>query len=119
VRAAASCSAGVRPSAGHGAGFHLLAQPRDPDLEELVEIAREDGEESSAVEQRVALVARFVEDAGVELQPGQLAVEVGKVGAVLRRSSGAGRDHGSGGSSGFDGGHLTSGSWRVRSSGLA
>ena len=41
----------------------LLAQAGDPDLEELVEVAREDRQELDPLEQRVALVARLVQDA--------------------------------------------------------
>ena len=64
--------------AGDLAGLDLLAQAGDADLEELVEVAREDGQELDPLEQRVALVARLVEHAGVELEPRQLAVEVGE-----------------------------------------
>ena len=100
---------GRRPAIGGAAdraGLHLLAQPGDADLEELIEVAREDGQELGPLQQRVALVAGLVEDAGVELEPGQLTVQVRQVRAVLGRSSRAGRDHGSRGCSGFDGGHL-------------
>ena len=48
---------------GRLAGLDLLAEPGDPDLEELVEVAREDGQELHPLEQRVALVAGLVEDA--------------------------------------------------------
>ena len=50
---------------------------RDPDLEELVQVRGEDGEEPNALEQRVAGVLRFVQDACVELQPRPLASEMG------------------------------------------
>ncbi len=62
---------------GDAAGLDLLAQAGDADLEELVEVAREDRQELDPLEQRIALVARLVQDPGVELEPGQLAVEVG------------------------------------------
>ena len=58
------------------ARLDLLAQAGDPDLEELVEIAREDREELDPLEQRVALVARLVQHPRVEFQPGQLAIDV-------------------------------------------
>ena len=75
--------------AGDLAGLDLLAQAGDPDLEELVEVAGEDGQELDPLEQRVALVARLVEDAGVELEPRQLAVEV-REGRLRARARGAG-----------------------------
>ena len=56
------------------AGFDLLAQTRDADLEELVEVAGEDGQEANALEERVALVTSLVEDAGGEVEPRQLPV---------------------------------------------
>ena len=58
-----------------GVGQVLAAQAGDADLEELVQVGREDREELHALEQRVADVACLVEDARVELDPGQLAVE--------------------------------------------
>ena len=72
--------------AGDLAGLDLLAQTGDPDLEELVEVAGEDGQELDPLEQRVALVARLVQDARVEVEPRQLAVEVGerRLGAASR-----------------------------------
>ncbi len=78
----------------------LLAQPGHSNLEELVEVRREDRKESRALECRVALVTRFIEDARVELQPAELAVDVregrrvavaaGRASARGRRSGGAG-----------------------------
>ncbi len=68
-----------RPAVGRPgdlAGLDLLAQAGDADLEELVEVAGEDGQELDPLEQRVAFVARLVQDPGVEVEPGQLAVEV-------------------------------------------
>ena len=54
---------------GDLARLHLLPQARHPDLEELIEIAREDGQELDPLEQRIAFVARFVEDTRVEFEP--------------------------------------------------
>ena len=71
--------------AGDLAGLDLLAQAGDADLEELVEVAGEDGQELDPLEQRVALVARLVQDPRVELEPRQLAVEVRERG--LRRAA--------------------------------
>ena len=62
--------------AGDLARLDLLLQAGDADLEELVEVAGEDGQELDPLEQRVALVARLVQDARVELEPRQLAVDV-------------------------------------------
>ena len=73
--------------AGDLARLDLLAQAGDADLEELVEVAREDGQELDPLEQRVALVARLVQDAGVELEPRQLAVEVGERDLGARRAA--------------------------------
>ena len=56
----------------------LLLETRDPDLEELVQVAGEDGQEPGALQQRVSLVLGLVQHARVELQPRQLAVEVGQ-----------------------------------------
>ena len=53
----------------------LLLETGDAHLEELVEVAREDGQEADALEQRVAGVLRLVEDARVELEPRELAVD--------------------------------------------
>ena len=107
--------------AGDLAGLDLLAQAGDPDLEELVEVAREDGQELDPLEQRVALVARLVQDARVELEPRQLAVEVGEASAFgARGAARAWRDRGSCGCAWFDRGHrgwfgpLRSGSLDVR-----
>ena len=91
--------------AGDLAGLHLLAQAGHPDLEELVEVAREDGQELHPFEQRIALVARFVEHAGVELEPGQLAVEVGERDFRAARATGSRGDRGAGGCARIDRGH--------------
>ena len=57
-------------------GVDLLAQPGDPDLEELVEHAREDRHEVDPLEDRVPDVARFEQHAGRVIEPGELAVDV-------------------------------------------
>ena len=54
----------------------LLLEAGDAHLEELVQVAGEDGQEPGPLEQRVALVLRLVEHPRVELQPRQLAVDV-------------------------------------------
>ena len=81
-----------RPPVGgpsDGARLDLLAQARDADLEELVEIAGEDGQELDPLEQRITGVASLVEHARVELEPREFAVEIRKLGLFLARSPGA------------------------------
>ena len=102
-----------RPAVGRVGGaadLRLLAQPGDPDLEELVEVAGEDGQELDPLEQRIALVACLEEHAGVELQPRELAIEVRALstrrGGVRRGPDGERR---AGESAGFDGGHSADG----------
>ena len=58
----------VRRSTPH-AGGDLLAQARDADLEELVEIAAEDGEECGALDGRARIVFGEREDTLVEVEP--------------------------------------------------
>ena len=71
-------------------GVQLLLQSGDPHLEEFVEVAAENGEELEALEQRVGGVRGFFQHARVELEPGQLAVQV-----VIRRKRGnVGLGHG-------------------------
>ena len=55
--------------------LHLLFEPGDADLEELVEIGGCDGKEFDPFQQRRCEVSRLVEHALVEFQPAQLAVE--------------------------------------------
>jgi hypothetical protein len=58
------------------AGGHLPLEAGDPHLIELVEVAAEDAEELEALEQGGARVQRLVQHPAVELQPGELAVDV-------------------------------------------
>ena len=58
------------------AGRDLLLQAGDADLEELVEVAGEDGQEAGSFEERVALIDGLEQHAIVELEPGQLAIDV-------------------------------------------
>ena len=46
---------------------------RDPDLEELVEVRREDGEEADALEEQVSFVLGLGQHPRIELQPRRLA----------------------------------------------
>ena len=58
------------------AGRDLLLEAGDPHLEELVEVAAEDAEELEPLEQRRPGVERLVQHAAVELEPGELAIDV-------------------------------------------
>ncbi len=53
-----------------------VGEARDADLEELVEVRREDRQEGDALEQRNGLIRGQSEHAGVERQPRQLPVEI-------------------------------------------
>ena len=66
----------------------LLLDARDANLEKLVEIRAHDPEEFYPLEQRLRRVLRFLEDAAVELQPAQLAVDEIR---VIREVRAAGR----------------------------
>ncbi len=94
---------------GGAADLRLLAQPGDPHLEELVEVAGEDGQELDALEQRIALVACLEEHAGVEFQPRELSVEVRALSAGPRGSACPDGERRAGESAGFDGGHSADG----------
>jgi hypothetical protein len=54
----------------------LLLDARHAHLEELVEVRAEDREELRALEQRKRGIFRQGEDAGVEVEPGQLTIQV-------------------------------------------
>jgi hypothetical protein len=60
---------------GH-AGRDAALESSDADHEELVEVGREDRQEPGSLEQRQGLVHRHLQDALVELQPGQLALAI-------------------------------------------
>ena len=82
------------------AGGQLLLQAGDADLEELVEVVGEDGQEARPFQQRVADVGRLEEDARVELQPRQLAVDVGQRGGHALPCGAASRRRADGGHGG-------------------
>ena len=73
--------------ADRDARLGLSEEAGDPHLEELVEVRGEDSAELHALEQRQRLVGRELEDAGVELEVRELAVEqiLDVLGADLRR----------------------------------
>jgi hypothetical protein len=60
---------------GGDAGPDLTAQARHPDHEELVEIVGRNRQKTQALQQRVARILRLLQDAPVEVQPGQLAID--------------------------------------------
>ena len=79
------------------AGLRLADQAGDANGVELVEVGGADRDEAHALQQRMARVLRFLDDAVVEVEPGQLAVDEA-VGAVGRdRPRGDCRRCGSGG----------------------
>src|SRR3954451_23512604 len=57
------------------AGGHLVLQARYPDVEELVEVAGEDGAELGPLQQWRGWVLGQRQHAGVEVEPRQLAVD--------------------------------------------
>jgi len=61
---------------------HLVLQRRHPDLEELVEVLAEDGEELRPLQQGDPLVLGQGQDPLVEVEPGQLAIAVADRGLV-------------------------------------
>jgi hypothetical protein len=65
----------VGPDGRHRRELDLLLQARDADLEELVQVRRDDAEEFQPLQDRDALVLGLREDAAVELESLQLPVE--------------------------------------------
>ena len=57
-------------------GCDLLLQAADADHEELVEVGLEDGQELEPFQQRHARILGLFQNAAIELQPAQLAVEI-------------------------------------------
>ena len=94
-------------SAGNRSRVDLLTQTGDADLEELIEVAGEDRRELHPLEKRIPRIARLVQDPRVELEPGQLAIQVRELGCLpLGDPSWACPDRGRGGRSWIDGGHV-------------
>jgi hypothetical protein len=60
----------------HRAGLEQLAQARDANLEELVQIGARNAQEAHALEQRNACILGLLQNALVELEEGQLPVDV-------------------------------------------
>ena len=63
-------------STGSGPAVAQLQEAGDPYFEELVEDIGDDPQKAHALQQGVAPVARFFEDTAVEIEPGELAVDV-------------------------------------------
>ena len=57
------------------AAFDLLLQAGDAHLEKLVEIGTDDAEELQPFQQGIGRVERLVQDALIEFQPAQLAID--------------------------------------------
>ena len=94
---------------GADARRDLLLQTRDANLEELVEVHREDGQELGPFEQRTCRILGEREHPRVEVEPGELAVQKA-VGVPIVTADGKGRpardghaSHRSGGSLGSSG----------------
>ena len=66
----------------HDPGVDLSIEARGSHHVEFIEVGRGYGQKAQALEQRVAEVVRLLQDAAIELQPGQLAIE------IARRTSG-------------------------------
>jgi hypothetical protein len=71
----------------------LAPQPRHPDHVELVQVRTEDREELHPLQQRRPLVERLVQDAGVEGEPAQLAVDEERGGRQPRAHVGSAGEH--------------------------
>lgn len=54
----------------------FASQSRDAHHVELVEVGTEDGQKLEALQQRHPFVERFFKDTRVEIEPGQLSIEV-------------------------------------------
>jgi hypothetical protein len=69
-----------RHAVGAGAaldpGLDLFLESADADHEELFQVRAEDGQKLEPFQHRHASVLRFFQDATIEFQPAQLAVEV-------------------------------------------
>jgi hypothetical protein len=76
--------AAVRRADRHIRG-DLVEDPGDADHEELVEVRREDAAELDPLEQRLVGVGGEIEDALVEVEPRELAVQKRAGGGVDRR----------------------------------
>ncbi len=60
---------------GGDAGAHHAHQAGHPHHVEFIEVGSGDGQKAQALEKRMAAVLRFFDDAAIEGQPGQFAVD--------------------------------------------
>ncbi len=67
---------------GMAGGFLLLHDAGDADLEELVEVRADDGQEADAFEERDGFVFGEFEDSTVETKPAEFAIEHGDDGSL-------------------------------------
>jgi hypothetical protein len=74
------------------AGLHLLEQGRHADLEEFVQVVRHDGEELEPLQHGILRMARFGQNAPVEREPGEIAIDV--AGIAGQSGVGGGIGHG-------------------------
>ena len=77
IAISASCCAGVRPSgSGLGdAGLGLTDQASDPDRVKFIQVGGADRQKPHPFEQRVPRIFRLLQDAMVEVEPRQFAVD--------------------------------------------
>ena len=68
--------------------FDLLQETGHAHHEELVEIGAEDGEKLHALEQRIARIASFFENAALKLKQAQLGIQVERGTIELRAKAG-------------------------------
>ena len=93
--------------------LNLLFDARDANLEELIQIRTDDGKKLDPLNERLPLILRFFQDAAVELEPAQLAVDeifwLAKtlMRGLLRRLNSDRADFLFGSSSGLGFGHLS------------
>jgi hypothetical protein len=68
-----------------GARTAQNGEPSDANLEELVEIRRGDGEEFETLQEGDLLALGFLEDALIEFEPGEFAIDEGHVRCAVGR----------------------------------
>jgi hypothetical protein len=74
----------------HDPGRHLTLESCHAHLEELVQVATTDRQELEPLQERGAVVQRLVQHAAIELQPGQLAIDVERWVPQVERGWGGG-----------------------------
>ena len=94
TRSCSSCCSGVRPSGlrSDNALAHLAGEAGHAHHEEFVEVGGRDRQEAHPLQQRMADVLRFLQNAAVELQPGEFAID--EAVGIARNAVAVGRGHG-------------------------